>query len=221
MKNIVYNISFLLLLLFTLTSCGRNSLDIEPLNYEFNDSDSIYEDGEDGSTDRWIVKNGYPVENVNIGANGSSRSIFLRQNWYEDDNGKIINGAHYELEIGNENQFILEFDKMKKSAKTKHCFTVGVKLDTTQGERHISFNTFYDKEGVSANAQWIIDDTIKEIVFPLSMDYVKISNVWKHLRFDLVKYLHEFEPDNDINSVIAFYFQGGDDYLDNIRLVSE
>jgi len=222
LKIFINFISLTLFVLFTFISCGSNT---------FIDA-TVYEDAEDGSTSKWEVWEGYPIQNVEIGANGSSRSIFVEENWLrnedgsfiKDDNDFPINGAHYELPIHNNYQFILEFDKMRKAVEEtelQYCFTVGVKLNTKDGERHISFNTFYDKENIEANAQWIIDGTVKELVFPLSMDYVDIENVWKHLQFNLVDYLNRLDPGNEIIEVTAFYFQGGDDYLDNIRLVSE
>jgi len=218
----------MLFAILNFTSCGSDSVQEENY-YSFADSDSIYETAEDGSVDNWSVFAGHPIENIKIGANGSNRSIFVRENWLRNEDGSYatneygfpINDAHYELSIDNNYQFILEFDKMKKEAKTMHCFTLGVKLETEYGERHILFDPFYDKEGMEANTQWIMDGSVKELIFPLSMDYVNIGNVWKHLRLDLNDYLHQFEPDNNINTITAFYFQGGDDYLDNIRLVSE
>jgi hypothetical protein len=221
-------------MLFTFISCSdstRDNIDGDnPIN-EYSIHDTIYEDAEDGTIDRWeeLNERGIPIQNVEIGANGSNRSIFLRDNWrrdndgnyIKDENGFPINDAHYELPIHNNHQFILEFDKMKKEADITYCFTIGVKLDTKDGERHISFNPFYDKEDMEANAQWILDGSVKELVFPLSMDYVDITNVWEHLRFDLVDYLNILDPGNEIIEVTAFYFQGGDDYLDNIQFSSE
>ncbi len=207
-------------------SCGSNRSGEN--YYNFNDSDSIYWDGEDGTIGNWQLWEGHPIENVEKGANGSKRSILLRENWIGDDGDdyeSYINGASYHLPIGNDFQSILEFDKMKKRGKKiNHCFIAGVKTTTNYGERWISFNTFYDLKKYEANSQWfdVGDKSVVEFVFPLSMDeYVTQDSVWKHLRFDLNSYLQKFEPDNKIISVESFYFEGGDDYLDNIRLVSE
>lgn len=227
MKKIFNMYISLFIILLTFTSCGSdNNASMFP--YTFNKDDTIYEDAEDGKIGRWQVIQGHPVENVADGANGSARSILLRENWLRDgkgefqlnENGFPINDAHYELPLNNDTQFIIEFDKKKKESEEQFCFTVGIKLETQLGERLLSFNPFYAREGMQADTQ-ILDDNVLEFVFPLSMDYVDIGGVWKHLRFDLVKYLHQFEPDNEILLVTAFYFQGGDDYLDNIRLVSE
>ncbi len=227
MKTFINTIGLVLFILFTFISCGSDSTIDTPTDKDY----TVYEDAEDGSIARWeeLGERGLPIQNIELGSNGSKRSIFLRENWRRDDdgnftkdeNGFAINDAHYELPNHNNHQFILEFDKMKKEADITYCFTIGVKLDTKEGERHISFNTFYDKENIEANAQWIINDSVKELVFPLSMDYVNITNVWKHLKFDLTEYLEKLDPGNEIYEVTAFYFQGGDDYLDNIRLSSE
>jgi hypothetical protein len=227
LKSFIYILG---IILFTFNSCGSGGSGNSPiLNYDIPEDATIYEDAEDGSIERWEVQQGHPVQNVKIGSNGSERSIYLRENWLRDENDNYIlsedgyptNGAHYEIAMHNDNQFILEFDKMKKHDKIKYCFTVGVKLLTDYGTRYISFNPFYDKEGMDARAQWLLDGTVRELNFPLSMSYVKVTNVWKHLRFNLSDYLHQFEPDNHIISVNAFYFEGGNDYLDNILLTSE
>jgi len=223
LKTIINTISLIFFISFSLTSCGRNNQPIIPADA------TIYEDAEDGTTQRWEVWGGYPIENVKIGANGSKHSILLRENWLRDKdgnyildkNGYPINGAHYELQMKNDHQFILEFDKMKEKNKEVHfCFTFGVKVDTTFGKRLISFNPFYDKENMDANIIPADNDAL-ELVFPLSMQYVTDAGVWRHLRFDLVSYLHQLEPNNNIVSITAFYFEGGDDYLDNIFLVSK
>ncbi len=207
----------------TFAACGsdnRTDRVVELDNYNIDNSDSYYETAEDGSTHRWEIKSGWEIENVEGGANDSDRSIFFRRKWSEDENGNLKNDSHYELSLYNDYQFILELDKKKKSSNRQYCLTIGVKVDTYEGERYLSFNTFYDKENMEADIQ-TLDGDIPEMVFPLSMDYVNIGGIWTGLRFDLSQYLHQFEPNNEITAVTAFYFQGGDDYLDNIRLVSE
>jgi len=212
--------SIIVIILTFFISCGKDTTIINA---------TTYEDAEDGSIQRWEVQMGYPIKNVIGGANGSKRSILLKENWLRDanneyildKNGYPINGAHYELKMINDHQFILEFDKMKEKNEEEHfCFTVGIKVDTTFGKRLISFNPFYDKENM--NAEIIpADNNAKELVFPLSMKYVDVAGVWKHLKFDLNSYLHQLEPDNKILLVKSFYFEGGDDYLDNIQLSSK
>jgi hypothetical protein len=220
LKTVISIISLIFFISFIFTGCGNDTI--------LKDA-TIYEDAEDGSVERWKVQMGYPVKNVEVGANGSKRSMLFKENWLRDKddnyvldaNGYPINAAHYELQMINDHQFILEFDKMKEKNEIEHfCFTVGVKVHTTLGKRLISFNPYYDKVHMNAN---IIpaDDNAKELVFPLSMQYVTDAGVWKHLRFDLVSYLHQLEPDNNILLVTAFYFEGGDDYLDNIQLSSK
>ncbi len=225
MKTFLY-LTLLLFTSFIFISCGSDRSGEN--YYSFNDSDSIYWDGEDGTIGNWQLWQGHPIENVAKGANGSKRSILLREDWIGedgDDYESYINGASYHLPIQNDYQTILEFDKMKKRGeKINHCFIVGVKTITEYGERWISFNTFYDLRKIDASSQWFDTEngSVLEFVFPLSMnEYVTQDSVWKHLRFDLNSYLQQFEPDNKILSIESFYFEGGDDYLDNIRLVSQ
>jgi hypothetical protein len=121
--------------------------------------------------------------------------------------------------MGNNWQFILEFDKMKKRSDSQYCFSTGVTVETEYGVRYLTFNTYFDKQGYSAITQEIGEGI--EMVFPLSMSYVDDGGIWKHLKFDLNDYLHRFEAGNTIYSIRNFYFQGGNDYLDNIRLTSK
>lgn len=210
-KLVKYTIPALLITLF-LTSCGGSGT--KKTTY------TLYEDGEDGLVERWEVRDGLAIENVQSGANGSKRSIYLKQNWDLSDPEHPINNANYILAMENDHEFIVEFDKMKIARDELYCFTTGATVETDQGVRHISYDTFYDREGYDAITQEFSDGSI-EMVFPLSMSYVNDSNVWKHVRLDLAKELHRFEPENNIIKVIQFYFQGGDDYLDNIQLVSK
>lgn len=220
MKHIFYTISFILFIAFNFTACGSDNSRSTPNYYTFNDSDSIYETAEDGSVDKWQTWAGFEsydhIENVDIGANGSDRSIFIRNEWIDD----FTNISNFKLPLNNDYQFILELDQMKKHAENKHCFIVGVHLDTEWGTRYISFSTYFALEMRTPSIQ-TYENGIKEMNFPLDMKYVDQTNVWQHMRFNLTDYLHQFEPGNNILNVEAFTFQGGDDYLDNIRLVSE
>ncbi len=235
MKKFINFLTLSSFIIFTFISCkGAEKTPVfGELSYSFNASDTMYEDAEDGSVSKWVVKQGFPVQNVPIGSNASARSIFVRQNWLlnddgnftKDENGYPINAADYELTLENKKQFILEFDIMKKEARLKHSFTLGVKINTKLGERDISFNTYFDFAKSPPIEQWIFGNTVKEMVFPLSKDYsedyISIGDVWKHVRLDIREYLHVFEPNNEIIEMKVFYFQGGDNYLDNIRLVSQ
>lgn len=223
MKNIIYTILFTISILFNFTACGSNKRtdNIKEQNYyTFNDTDTIYETGEDNSTDRWETWAGFDsydhIQNVGFGANGSNRAIFFRKEWINE----YTNISNFKLPLYNDYQFIVEFDHMKKEAENKHCFIIGIQMDTDWGTRYLSFSTFFDMKNMEPTTE-TYDNGITEMNFPLSMDYVNDGGVWKNLRFDLANYLHQFEADNNIIAITAFTFQGGDDYLDNIRLVSE
>ncbi|MCH9812624.1 MAG: hypothetical protein K0U47_01630 [Epsilonproteobacteria bacterium] len=226
MKYIINIYTLTFIALFTFTACGGSDTTQQLIENNHTqipqDNASVYETAENGSIDKWELWSGFEIENVPDGANGSSRSIFVKANWTQDAEGNHKNEAHYELPLAEPNysQFILEFDKKKKVSETLHCFTVGMTVETENGKRHLSYNPFLDRENIPASRH-AFDNGEIEIVLPLSMEYVDEAGVWKHLRLDLREALHHFEPDNDITAVTSFYFQGGDDYLDNIRLVSE
>ncbi len=221
------------LLIISFIGCGTptNSIStITETSNQVHNTQTIYEDAEDGSNQKWEVWEGpYDVEVVNFGANNSKHAIFLRENWHKVD-GKFISGVYYRLTNkehtlwDNSTQKVLHFDHMKqRSADGRlYCFTVSVEIDTTFGRRMISFNTFYDKQHYDAESIDSSDtDYEKELVFPLTMSYVNNTNKWRHLSFNIEDYLHRLEPDNDLVAINAFVFNGGDDYLDNIALASE
>ncbi len=220
--QILKTLFFLLFSLFIITACGSsssNNIDI---------TNTLYEDAENGLVDKWEVTVGsYEVLNIQEGANNSNRSIFLRHDWHEE-NGEMVSGVSYRLtnengtDWNNTTQKVLHLDHMKKISKDNklYSFTISVETDTKLGKRMLSFNTYYDKTDMNPSSQSYPDVDYIELTFPLSMQYVREFDIWQHIRLDLEEYLHQLEPQNEIISVNAFVFEGGDDYLDNISLAS-
>ncbi len=216
-RSLLYTL--LTTLLLSLAGCGGGVSDTYAIT-------KVYENGEDGSAARWSRYNicPYDAQNVAGGAQGSARSIFLRQNWVKQPDGSYKNEAGYILHNADGSDWndtlrtILDFDKMKRFSADQmlYCFDCGVELDTAQGPRRLVFSTWFDKNHTPPQRKEF--PHIVEFTFPLSMEYVQKPDVWQHLHFDLNDYLHRFEPDNTITSVRFFFFEGGDDYLDNISL---
>ncbi len=214
---------FLLFSLFFVTACGSSSD-----NNGGTTDKTLYEDAENGLVDKWEVTLGpYEVLNVQEGAQGSSRSIFLRHDWHKE-NGKMISGVSYRLTNenatpwNNTTQKVLHLDHMKKvSGDNKtYSFTISVETMTKLGKRMLSFNTYYDKMKMDPSSQSYPDVDYIELTYPLNLQYVKEFDTWQHIRLDLQEYLHQLEPQNEIIAINAFVFEGGDDYLDNISLAS-
>ena len=199
---------------------AQDSFRVAPLN---NDP-TVYEDGEDGSTNRWAkLSNRGNISNVSDGADGSARSIMLWGHYWQGGGWGEI---YYKLYL-NENhdpwnnhyQHILEFD-----IKTRHswepCFYFELPLITSQGRRVVSFDTYiphtHQQESMRDMGDYI------QLSFGIEESY-RWGHRWKHVRLDLQEYVNRFEPDNIILSVDGFVFntRGGDYLLDNIRLVSE
>ncbi len=215
-----YTIPLFLFSILILAGCGGGGVSSEYAVVK------VYENGEDGSTKRWerYEKCPYDAENVEGGANGSGRSIYLRQNWVKQPDGNYTNEAGYKLLLPDGSYWhdtlrtILDFDKKKHISPDEmlYCFDCGVEVKTAKGPRRLVFSTWYDKNNYPAEKKVFSD--IIEYTFPLSMEYVEHPDVWQHLHFDLNAWLHSFEPDNNITAVEFFFFEGGDDYLDNITL---
>ena len=141
----------------------------------------------------------------------------------------MVSGVSYRLtneegtDWNNTTQKILHLDHMKKISKDNklYSFTLSVEVQTKLGKRMLSFNTYYDKMKFEPDSQNYDDVDYIELVYPLDMKYVSQHDKWQHIRIDLTEYLHKLEPQNEILSVNAFVFEGGDDYLDNISLSSD
>ncbi len=222
--KIFNTIFFLLFSLFFIAGCGSGSSKNDTANNK-----TIYEDAENALVDKWQVTLGpYEVLNIETGAQGSNRSIFLRHDWHEQ-NGHMVSGVSYRLtneegtDWNNTTQKILHLDHMKKISKDNklYSFTLSVEVQTKLGKRMLSFNTYYDKMKFEPDSQNYDDVDYIELVYPLDMKYVSQYDKWQHIRIDLTEYLHKLEPQNEILSVNAFVFEGGDDYLDNISLSSD
>lgn len=214
------NILIIGVLIFLLIGCGSSGQDatLSPYSvetYDVNENATVYETAEDGVVTRWLVTEGpYEVQNAGIGANGSVRSILLRENWQEHDDGTFSNEAFYVLETPNDKgQFNLEFDMRVYDDLDQPCFLFGVKVETNYGSKIMVFDIYTQHIGLEAYvSDW------DEMVFPLDETYRFGGFGWRHLTFDLEEYLHLFEPNNQIISVEKFFVRGGDIFLDNIRL---
>ncbi len=206
----------------------NNSFNVEATDTitvrEANLPPTVYEDGEDGTTEGWFrLSNTGHISNVADGAGGSARSIMLWGPYWQGGGWGEIN---YKLYLNdnmdpwnNRFQHILEFD-IKTNHSWEPCFYFELPLRTLQGRRVISFDTYiphtHQQESIRDMGDYI------QLSFGISESY-RWGRVWKHVRIDLQEYLNRFEPDNRILSVDGFVFntRGGDYLLDNIRLVSE
>ncbi len=221
-------IIFFFFMIISLTSCSSDRSDIYTYT-TLSQNATIYEDAESGSNDKWEVYLGpYDVEIADFGADGSSHSVLLKQNWHKED-GHYISGVYYRLtnqehtNWDNTTQKVLHFDHLKKRSDdgSLYCFTVGVEADTSYGKRTILFNTYFDKKHYPPDVTPIEEEDTVQITFPLLTRSVNSTKNWQHVSFNIEEYLHKVEPDNDIIAINAFVVDGGDDYFDNIALDSQ
>ncbi len=184
---------------------------------------TVYEDGEDGTTNGWFrLSNRGHISNMADGAN-SARSIMLWGPYWQGGGWGEID---YKLYLNNNmdpwnNRFqhILEFD-IKTHHSWEPCFYFELPLQTTEGRRVISFDTYIPHTHQQESRRDMGDYV--QLSFGIAESY-RWGRVWKHVRLDLQEYVNRFEPNNVILSVDGFVFntRGGDYLLDNIRLVSE
>jgi len=199
---------------------AQDSFSVEAVNMD----PTVYEDGEDGTTERWVVlTDGGHVSNVADGAAGSARSIMLWGPYWQGGGWREIDYKLYldanQNPWNNRFQHILEFD-LKTNHSWEPCFYFELQMDSTDGKRVISFDTYIPHTHQQESIRQM--DGYVQLSFGISESY-RYGRVWKHIRLDLQEYMNRFEPDNVITSIDGFLFngRGGDYKLDNIKLVSE
>jgi len=182
-----------------------------------NQAPTIYEDGEDGTTNRWLSKGEGTISNQAVGYN-SARSIYTPAVWRGWDVGYT---SHYELtniahtSWNNTTQRVLKFEHKTTGSP---CFVFGVYIDTIQGPRVMTWSTWYERNNMPPT-KVVYDDGGVELMYPIR-ESIRYAHDWQPHSYDLEERLKVIEPDNNIISVDAFYTTGGK-YYDNIRLESE
>ena len=208
----------------------------DEMRYEFdvipeNISSTVYEDGENGISDKWIhyAGNHLPIH-VNEGFE-SNGSVALATEW---TNNGTLNLAQYYLPLNNTKQKVLEADigglaNFKLPNKSEGYegymshFGIGVTVHTKNGKRKLIWDSFLNHGNVEAYRQDYGNGNIW-MYFPSPVEHVRgYLNIdihdWEHFRVDVEKALKKFEPDNKITSIDYLLVTGG--FLDNIKLSSK
>jgi len=136
--------------------------------------------------------------------------VRLRAKWINHS----TNTSEYSLpfNVPNTTQNVLELDVGGVGRRTPH-FSIGVIVQTEEGERKMLWNSYMNHYDVNANKQGRL------LIYPTYIELQRrTSKSRKHFRVNLDKYLKILEPNNKIVSVTSFYATGGD--LDNIKLSS-
>ncbi len=192
-----------------------------------NNDSTVYEDANNGISSKWKTISGpFTPEAIN-------GAIKLTTNWETNTH----NSAEYQLPMNNSKQTILEVDVGGVGAAGGHVggihawapagymphFGMGVIVETTNGIRGMTWDSFLNHEDVEAYKNDYGDGNI-ELIYPSPVEHVRgfgytDINLWQHFKVDLNAYLNELEPGNKIIKVKTFYTKGG--YLDNIKLSSK
>ncbi len=180
---------------------------------------TVYEDAEDGTTQRWVNKGGYSVQNRN-GGYQSAKSIYIPAKW-KKINGAWINETHNELlraDLSSWNNTTQKILKFEHKTPYSPCFVFGVYVTTLEGKRTMTWSMWYARNNMPPT-KLIYEGGNVELMYPIS-DAMRREKNWTPYTFDLEQLLKVLEPQNRILSVDGFYATGGK-YYDNIRLESE
>lgn len=168
--------------------------DIELLNSKPKLSDKVYEDGENGNTDGWIVYDATPEGATisNVIDEGSNHVIALQgdgvKNGYMFGNWSGRIGAWYEMD-----RKVISW-KMKFSESYAFYITV----QTKNGRRYMYYNTQSQDRGIVGEGKYIHHG--------LGSKYM--TGTWNCIILDLEKDLKDFEPNNTILSVNGLLVRG-------------
>lgn len=193
---------------------------------------TIYEDAENGISNQWrTITGSYRAKRVTKGFH-SKGALKLTTEWISNTE----NRAFYSLPLNNANQKILEMDiggvgrsggkpggRHNAPAGYMPHFSIGVTVVTEQGDRTMTWDSFFNHENVDPFREDYGGGSI-ELLYPSPVEHVRgysyerDINKWEHFRVDLDEYLHMLEPDNKILFVEDLVMGGG--FIDNIQLSS-
>ncbi len=193
---------------------------------------TIYEDAENGISNEWrTITGSYQAKRVTSGFN-SSGALKLTTEWLSN----TLNNAFYALPLNNANQKILEMDiggvgksggkpggRHNAPAGYMPHFSIGVTVITEQGDRTMTWDSFFNHENVDPFRADYGGGAI-ELLYPSPVEHVRgysyerDINKWEHFRVDLDAYLQILEPNNRVLYVEDLVMGGG--FIDNIQLSS-
>jgi len=173
---------------------------VEPNSGIENNTPTVYEDGEDGTTNGWRVRQGDADDIVNVfDTTRNSRVIQFT------GGGSYILGA-----LNGENAWHNTTQKMISwRMRTSNAYAIYVIVHTTNGLRYL-FYTSSQNRGLRHG----FDTGIHH-----GLGSTTINGQWRRVTRDLERDLKDAEPENDIISVDGFIYSGGNDgMIDDIVL---
>lgn len=213
-------LKLLFLSLFLLLGCNNNTqTDTKEQNIENRESISsekysniqtklqpsdptyiVYEDGEDGTIDKWKLYDNNPVASITniFDENRSSRVISL--NGDGTKNGYMLGDWGGSKAWNNK-----EDRKLLWSMNYNEKFRIYIRLDTKKGDRYIVYEDKNESIGLS------------ETYINIGLGTNISNGKWHNLERDLEEDLKLYEPDNSIITVNAFLIRGSG-LIDDVKL---
>jgi len=183
----------------------------------------MYEDAEDGIDPRWNHYSGkYPVQLLNVGAQGSAHSIRHRAYW---ENG--VNPAGYSFPFGEVDKKMKFLELDMRIGLSSHIFNFGVVVQTNKGGRRIVFASWMNHSDGNGGNDFVHPVIRKPFLY---QDYMQVhpgptdyyldtrDGSFVHYKINIEKKLRLVEPDIELLSIRTFTTSGGD--YDNLSLVS-
>ena len=168
------------------------------------------------------IKGAEIAERKKPGYNNESQAfVRLPNHWTQDENVQWHNSAEYHLALNDTQHTVLSVDLVGDGTPIEH-YVLGAKVTTSNGERYLLWDSFYNHENLPASRR-VYDNGAIYMVFPSPVEMVRgydFSDPFLSENFtvDLEAALKQFEPQNKILSVDTFIATGGQ--LDNIKLLS-
>ncbi len=185
-----------------------------------NQEPILLEDAENGISNNWETVSGNYTAKRQNGGYQSNYCVKLTTQWKHLNGDRWENLAEYRLNLDNQSSHKkLEIDLGGVGVKMPHYF-IGVQVMTTQGERSMIWDSFFNHENVPAFRTDYGNGYI-ELAYPSPVEHVRgwsfaDVNLWNHFSVNIENYLQDLEPGNQVLYIINLKFSGG--YLDNITL---
>jgi len=177
---------------------------ISKQNINSNSNFTVYEDAEDGTTDRWHI-----YDNTPEGATISSLLDNSRGSRVIEFNGNGINNG-YEIGARRDNgKWNNTRDKsIRWSMNYSENFLVFIAIETTNGERFMQYRPIDNSDGVVNNyIQFGLGSGVND-------------GTWHTFTRNIEDDLHQFEPNNDLVAINAFLIRGSGK-VDDILTIAE
>ena len=177
----------------------------------FSSATTVYEDGEDGTTEGWVIRNNSsnnPFANIYSNSQ-ESRVIHL------DGGSRMLGGFPGTSSAWN--------NRAEKTITWKmnvyDRYTIYVLVNTTHGLRYLFYNDLPQR--INFHNGTMVDENGRRIGILHGLggyQHSEYKNVWRTYTRDLEADLKDADPDNELISVDGFIYNGSEAFIDDIIL---